>query len=92
MDTETLKSSQDAQVFLRALPKELTVRMDRPLAKQYEGLPSNCFPLSPVTVYWIFDAEESIEIHRREVPHCPELQHGLLDGWMCRAEGDGLQG
>ena len=51
LDQEALKDSQDAQVVLRALPSELIVRMDRRLKKQFKGLPDNCFPLSPVTVY-----------------------------------------
>ena len=41
MDKVALESSQESQVVLRALPKRLIVRMDRPLTKQYEGLPNN---------------------------------------------------
>ena len=73
LDKDTLERSQDAQVVLRALPRKLIVRMDRPLLKQYEGLPSNCFPLAPVTVYWTLDAEDSIEIHRRGFPVVPNF-------------------
>ena len=63
MDKTALEDSQETQVVLRGLPKKLIVEMDRPLLKQYPGLPGNHFPLSPVTVYWNLghvDAEEYI--------------------------------
>ena len=79
LDEKELVASKEAQVVLRALPKKLIVRMDRPLSKQYEGLPKQCFPLSPVTVYWSLDAEESIEIHRRGFPVVPNFST-TIDG------------
>ena len=60
IDKVALESSHEPQVVLRALPKQLIVRMDRPLAKQCEGLPSSCVPLSPLTVYWILDTENQL--------------------------------
>ena len=64
---------------MKALPVKLIVHMDKRLKKQYEGLPENCFPLSPVTVYWTLDAEDSIEIHRRGFPVVPNFST-TIDG------------
>ena len=79
VDQDTVGTSEDAQVVLRALPRRLIIRMDRPLQKQYDGLPKDCFPLSPVTVYWTLDAEDSIEIHRRGFPVVPNFST-TIDG------------
>ena len=73
LDKEVLEQSQEAQAVLRALPKNIIVRMNQPLKKPYPGLPDDCFPMSPVTVYWTLDAEESIEIHRRGFPIVPNF-------------------
>ena len=78
-DQDTASTSEDAQIVLRALPRKLIIRMTRPLQKQYDGLPKDCFPLSPVTVYWTLDAEDSIEIHRRGFPIVPNFST-TIDG------------
>ena len=79
LDQEMLRDSQDSQVVLQALPRRLIVRMDRRLNEQYAGLPENCFPLSPVTVYWTLDADDTIEIHRRGFPVVPNFST-TIDG------------
>ena len=79
VDKEALEKSQDSQVVLKALPKKIVVCMDRPLKKQYPGLPPNCFPLSPVTVYWTLDADDAIEILRRGFPIVPNFST-TIDG------------
>ena len=61
------------QIVLRALPKKLIVQMDRPLKKEYPGLPLNHFPLSPVTVYWLLDAQGEIAIPRKGFPVVPNF-------------------
>eukprot|EP00973_Karenia_brevis_P057806 8044935-Karenia_brevis.AAC.1 len=47
--------------------------MDRPMKKQYQGLPKDCFPLSPVTVSWTLDKDDQIESSRRGFPIVPNL-------------------
>ena len=69
------------EVVLRALPKKLIVRRDKPMQTQCEGLPENHFPLSPVTVYWSLNTERTIEIHRRGFPVVPNFST-TLDGSM----------
>ena len=43
------------------------------MKKQYPGMEYNCFPLSPVTVYWTLDAEGTVEIARRGFPMLPNF-------------------
>ena len=71
VEREALENTDDAQVVLQCLPKKIIVRLDRQLKQQYPGFPHNCFPLSPVTVYWTLDADDSIDIQR----HCAQFQH-----------------
>ena len=78
-DKEALENCPEAQVVLRSLPKKHIVHMDRPLPKAYPGLPENCFPLSPATVYRTLDVEESIEIARRGFPAVPNFST-TIDG------------
>ena len=61
-DIAAFRESRESQIVSTALPAKLIVKMDRPLKKQYEGLEENCFPLSPVTVYWTLDEEETLKL------------------------------
>ena len=79
LDLQALQQSSEPQVVLRALPKKLIVKFDKPLKKQYHGLDENCFPLSPVTVYWTLDADEHIDISRRGFPIVPNFST-TIDG------------
>ena len=72
-DSGSLDSGGAKQIVLRALPKKLIVQMDRPLKKEYPGLPVNHFPLSPVTVYWLLDAQGEIAIPRKGFPVVPNF-------------------
>ena len=72
-DLETPVSHSSRQIVLQALPKKLIVEMDRPLNKEYPGLPTNHFPLSPVTVYWLLDTEGDIQIARKGFPVVPNF-------------------
>ena len=72
-DLESLVSQSSKQIVLQSLPKKLIVEMDRPLKKEYPGLPANHFPLSPVTVYWLLDAQENLPITRKGFPVVPNF-------------------
>ena len=72
-DLESPDTHGGKQIVLRALPKKLIVQMDRPLKKEYPGLPVNHFPLSPVTVYWLLDAAGTIPIPRKGFPVVPNF-------------------
>ena len=67
-DLEAPAAHSSRQSLLRALPKKVIVEMGRPLNKEYPGLPTNHFLLSPVTVYWLLDTEGDIQIARKGVP------------------------
>ncbi len=43
------------------------------MKKQFPGMAHNCFPLSPVTVYWNLDVEGEIQIRRRGFPVVPNF-------------------
>ena len=73
VDVEYLKTTEARQVVLQALPKRLIVHMSRPMKKQYPGMPKDCFPLSPVTVYWTLDVDGDIQISRRGFPIVPNF-------------------
>ena len=72
-DVEEWKTTPDRQIVLKALPKRLVIFLSRPMKKQYPGMEHNCFPLSPVTVYWCLDAEGEIQIRRRGFPLVPNF-------------------
>ena len=63
-DVATLTNTTDKQIVLQALPERLIIEVTRGLKKQYPGMPHNCFPLSPVIVYWTLDMEGGIESSR----------------------------
>ena len=72
-DLENTDSHGSKEIILQALPKKLIVQMDRPLKKEYPGLPANHFSLSPVTVYWFLDTEGGIQIARKGFPVVPNF-------------------
>ena len=72
-DVERNSDSHDKQLVLLALPKKLILKMSRPMNKQYPGFDDNCFPLSPVTVYWNLDSDGDIRIARRGFPVVPNF-------------------
>ena len=47
--------------------------MDRPLNKEYPGLPANHFPSSPVTVHWLLDTGGDIQLARKGFPVVPNF-------------------
>ena len=67
-DCDALKGCADQQVVLASLPQRLILQMDQPMKKQFPGLDTNCFPLSPVTVYWTLDKDGDIAIARKGFP------------------------
>ena len=72
-DIATFANNTDKQIVLQALPKRLIIEVTRGLKKQYPGMPHNCFPLSPVTVYWTLDQEGEIQISRKGFPIVPNF-------------------
>ena len=88
-DIATSEENKESQIVLSSLPVKLIVQMDRPLKQTYKGLPENCFPLSPVTVYWTLDAEEQIEISRRGFPVVPNFST-TIDGATGRTLDTGI--
>ena len=72
-DMEAIRDDSSPQVVLKALPHKLVIQMTRPMKKQYPGMPENCFPLSPVTVYWNLDTVGEIQIRRRGFPIVPNF-------------------
>ena len=72
-DVAKLKDNKDKQIVLQTLPKRLIIKVTRGMKKQYPGMPYNCFPVSPVTVYWTLDIEGDIQISRRGFPIVPNF-------------------
>ena len=76
-DSKALEDNEDGEVVLSLLPKILFLQMAKPLKKPYPGLPTelpaNCFPMRPVSVWWMLDEAENIDIQRRGFPLVPNF-------------------
>ena len=69
----------DTEVVLKALPKKLFIESDKPLRKEFPGLPKDWFPLTPVNGQWFLDTEENILISRKGYPIIPNFST-TIDG------------